>query len=251
MDNYSNDKIEIMKIRDKYLNSPKHGVSVIISTDKPKYFNNIMANYYRCCYPNIEFIILLNSNSFDIEKYKNYISALKNISIYQLDKDVSLGECLNFGIIHSNYDYIAKMDDDDYYGANYIGDLMNVFNYADVDFVGKAAHFIYFEQKNLLTLWNAECENTSTEEVAGATFLMKKYIFNSLKFNSLNYGYDIDFLVHCNNLGIKLYSGDKFNYIYNRHVDINDHSWKADDDLLINSSTPYCTTNDYTSFILV
>lgn len=248
---FLNEKKNLLEIRNKYLSYPKPGVTIITPTNKPCYLENILQNYFRCNYPNIELIIIFNSNSFNIDKYKQILSKTKNISIYQLDETVSLGDCLNAGVIHSSYEYIAKMDDDDYYGANYIGDLMNIFNYTDADFVGKTSHFIYFENNNLLGVWYNGHENMYVNAVAGSTFLIKKYIFNSIKFNSLNASEDCDFIAQYNSLGLKIYSGDKFNYVYNRHFNIDNHSWKIDNDKLINVAEQYCTTNDYSSFISI
>ena len=44
---------------------------------------------------------------------------LPNVRVYQLHEKATLGDCLNYGVIKSKYDIIAKLDDDDYYGPNY------------------------------------------------------------------------------------------------------------------------------------
>ncbi|PJI10473.1 MULTISPECIES: glycosyltransferase [Clostridium] len=238
-----------MKIRKKFSSAYKPGVTIITVTNKAKFKKNIKENFVRCKYPEVEFIIILNSNKLNIKEYKSYFSILPNIKIYKLNEDISLGESMNFGIENSNYDYISKMDDDDYYGENYIGDLMNIFNYTSADIVGKASHFIYFEENESLNLWCGGNDSCYSKAVAGATLVMKKYIFDKVKFNRLNSGEDLDLIAQCNSLDFKIYSGDIFNYVYNRHKRIKYHSWKVSNLNLMLRSQKICRTNNYKQIV--
>ena len=183
----------ISKVRQKLMNFYKPGVSIIMSTNKNKYLNDIYNNFVRSDYKTKELIIIINNNKISKEDYENKFKDFNNVSIYQLDENITLGECLNFGINRAKYDYIAKMDDDDYYGANYLLDLMNVFEYTDADVVGKNAIFIYFEEFNILALDSNFIENKYTKSLAGATLLIKKSVFKEIKFKNINVGEDTFF----------------------------------------------------------
>lgn len=244
-------KKEIVKIREKFSSVYKPGVTIITPTNKFNFIKNIKENFMRCKYPKVEFIIILNSNILNIKEYKSYFSILPNIKIYKLNENISLGESMNFGIENSSYNYIAKLDDDDYYGENYIGDLMNIFNYTNADIVGKTSHFIYFEENKFLNLWYGEHDNRYNDAVAGATLVMKKCIFNKVKFHNLNDGEDLDLISQCNSLGFKIYAGDIFNYVYNRHKNITDHSWKVSNSYLMSVSSKICSTNNYEPIVSI
>ncbi|KHD34459.1 glycosyl transferase [Clostridium acetobutylicum] len=244
-DNFLYEKEKVLALRYMYDSAKKPGITIITVTNKQKYIKNIMDNFRRCLYPKKEFIIILNDTKLQTSLYKNYFSKTKNLKLLKVDSSYSLGECLNLAISKSNYNYIAKMDDDDYYGSHYILDSMNAFNYTDASIIGKTTHFIYFEDRKLLNLWCQGNENTYATSVAGATFVMKKSIFNKVKFNNLSNGEDIDLLSQCNNLGIKIYSCSKFNYVYNRHASTDNHSWKISNDLLVKRSIKLCITKNY------
>ncbi|MCR3761172.1 glycosyltransferase [Clostridium felsineum] len=248
---YYQKKLQTLTLRKNFSSHFKPGITIITPTNKPDFMKNIRKNFTRCSYPKVEFIIILNSDLLNIEMYKRYFSGIPNIKIYKLGKNTSLGESLNFGIEHSNYNYVAKLDDDDYYGKNYIEDAMNIFNYTNADIVGKSSHFIYFEKNKFLNLWHSDHDNQYAKAVAGATFVMKKYIFKKVKFHNLTNGEDLDLLRKCNSLGFRIYSGDIFNYVYNRHIDIQNHSWKINNSDLISKSKYITTTGSYHSLVCI
>lgn len=85
------ERVALKKIREKYRGTDFPGVSIIISTNKLKYRDNIFSNFKRL-----------------------------------------------------QYNFISKIDDDDYYGDNYLTDLINVFKYTDAEVIGKLSAFPKF-----------------------------------------------------------------------------------------------------------
>ncbi|MTK13376.1 MAG: glycosyltransferase [Clostridiaceae bacterium] len=242
----------LKQIRENCNKCTQSGVSIIVPTNKSKYINNIFKNYTRSNYPYIELIIILNNNKLNINDYKIKSLGLENVRIFQLDESYTLGECLNFGVEQSRYNYISKMDDDDYYGANYLIDLMNVFNYTDAQVTGKMSHFVYFEATNTLSIREQNNENRYVDFLSGNTILFKKDIFEKVKFKKLNCGEDVQFSTDCITAGIKIYSADKYNYIYMKHRDLIDHTWQVSSEDLIKD---YCmnlrATTDLIPLIIV
>lgn len=138
-----------------------------------------------------------------------------------------MGYCLNLGVECAKFSYIAKMDDDDYYAPNYILDAVNVFNYTSADITGKLSYFVYFEETDTLGIFNPNNDNRYTNLVAGATLLVKRQVFDKVKFgNIIGAGEDSKFLGDCVNEGFRIYSTDIFNYVYMKHKDISQHTWK-------------------------
>lgn len=212
-------KFLLKELRKKHKQTTKSSVSMIVPTNKDKYIDNIFKNYAISNYPIKELIIILNNNKLHLKKFNLEASKYTNVKIFQLDEKYTLGECLNFGIKKASYECIAKMDDDDYYGPNYLTDLMNIFNYTDAQVTGKTSIFVYFEENNTLYI-------NDYKKLIGSTFLFKKEIFPKIKFPSLNLNEDYHFLRDCIKSGIKMYSADKFNYVYIRHCNLKDHTWR-------------------------
>lgn len=235
LEQIAKERVFLRKFREKYIKTSQPGVSIIAPTNKLKYMNNLFSNYTRFKYPHRELIIILNNNKLNINNYKLKANGLKDIQIFQLDQKCTLGECLNFGIKHSKYNYISKMDDDDYYGANYLIDLMNVFKYTDAKVTGKSTRFVYFEDSNILGIYSPNYENGYVSgNIAGGTLTFKKEILEKVKFRYLNgAGTDKYFLEDCNSTKIKMFSSDKYNYVYIKHKNSDDHTWKITSERLM------------------
>lgn len=209
-----------MEKRERYKDAYKPGISIIVPTFKKEYISNIFLNYATSNYPLKELIIVVNNDKISLLEYEVWACKFKEVKVYRLSENYTLGECLNYGVSQAKYDYIARMDDDDYYGINYLIDLMQVFICKDGQVTGKNPIFIYFEEaKSLYTLNHSNL-------VMGATFLIKKEVFNKVKFRSLNYREDYYFLYDCINAGIRIIPSDIYNFIYMRHLRAENHTFR-------------------------
>jgi len=243
--NINTEKLVLQQLRKNYAGDFKPGVSIIVPTFKSRYISNIFENYASSSYPLKELILILNNNKLDLAKYYSWASEFENIKMFQLDEKYTLGECLNFGIDNSKYNYISKMDDDDYYAPNYLTDLMNVFNYTDAQVTGKQHIFVYFEDNSSIYMFN------HINRVMGATLLFKKDVFQKIRFRKLNFKEDFYFISDCINAGIKIYPSDRYNYIYIRHSNLRDHTLKMSSDVFIETFNPQkvLTVKDFSSFV--
>ncbi|WML35843.1 glycosyltransferase family A protein [Clostridium sp. OS1-26] len=232
---FAKERVLVKRIREKCSKTSQPGVSIIVPTNKSKYINSIFKNYNRLIYPYKELIIILNNDKLNIKDYKMKAEGLKDVRIFQLGENYTLGECLNLGIEQSKYDYISKIDDDDYYGAYYLIDLMNVFKYTDAQITGKATCFIYFQNNNNLGIFLPNYENRYVNHLAGGTILFKKEVFKKVKFRSLNIGEDNYFLNDCSSAGLKIFSSDKYNYVYMRNKNLHEHTWQISQKELLTS----------------
>lgn len=242
----------INKVRNKLQHFHKPGVSIIMATNKAKYLDNIYNNFIRSNYKTKELIIILNNNEMNKKDYDNKFKDFNNVTIFEIDENVTLGECLNLGVNQAKYDYVAKMDDDDYYGANYLLDSMNVFEYTDAQITSKGTHFVYFEETNTLTIRMLNIENRYTFDcVLGGTFLIKKSVFDKIQFRNINQGEDTQFVNDCNARGIKIFAGDRYNYVYIRHKNVRDHTWKISEWELLRQCQIISKTSDFESYTVI
>ncbi len=209
----------------KYLSSDE-GVSVITCTNRLFALDNILENYLSQKYPLKELIIIINDDSIDLEAWTNKLKDYDDIKIYKPSETYTLGECLNFGVEKSKYNYISKFDDDDYYGPDYLTDSINTFKFTDAHIVGKYSIYAYFERTNTLVLRFPNRENRYMDYVAGSTLTMKKEIFDKIKFRDISKSEDTLFLEDSLKEGYKIYASDRFNYVVIRRKDLSTHSWK-------------------------
>ncbi|MDD3269857.1 MAG: glycosyltransferase, partial [Syntrophomonadaceae bacterium] len=172
-----------------------------------------------------------------------------DIRIYQRDEHISLGECLNFAIERANYDYIANMSDDDYYAFPYLQNAMAAFTYTDADVIGKGSLYVYFEASKILAALLPGREHCYVQAAAGATLVYRKEVFARVRYPDVNLGEDTLFIRKCVEEGIKIYSNDRFNFVYLRRPNPDDHAWKVRDDWLLESCEVVSQTDDYITLI--
>lgn len=202
----------------------EQGFSIITSTIRKNNKERIISNYINQDFINKELIIVINNDEIDIKDFSEYVDKDINIKVYKLPQTTTLGECLNFGISKSKYEYIAKFDDDDYYGKYYLKEAFDALKNRKGDIVGKSKIYYYLEEFNELRLYNG-LENRKAPHIAGATLCFRKEVFENVKFRNLPSAVDTWFLNDCNEKRYKIFSMSKFNYIVFRSADINTHTW--------------------------
>jgi len=209
------------------------GITVITSTIRPEFIENVFENYNRQTYQKKEFIIVLNKNSMDIKEWEKKAKQYKNVRVFQLDESVSFGQCYNFCVGKSKYDYIAPFDDDDYYAPNYLNDIVEAFQTSKADVVGKKARYIYFESSGTLALTGLKKENCFVDHIDGPTLSFNKKIFDKVQFTDQPIGVDGQFCKDCIAKGIKMYSTNRYNHVYIRHASGHQHTWVVSDEKLL------------------
>ncbi|MFL0505304.1 glycosyltransferase [Ureibacillus sp. 179-F W5.1 NHS] len=233
-------------IQKNILLKPK--VSIISSTQREEFMDNLYENINNQTYEQLEIIIILNKNEMDIKKWENKFSDIKiPFKIIKIDENVSLGNCLNEAINLSTGEIVAKFDDDDYYGPNYILDMILSMEYSNAGIVGKSSHYIYLESQNLLLLKTMGAgEERYSDFVAGATLVFKKEIINKIGgFGDKNRGEDSDFLKRAKEAGYLIYSNDSYNFCAYRRSDRSSHTWQVTEEELLRNSQSHSYTTDY------
>lgn len=227
------------------------GVSVITCTNRGFSLENILSNYLSQNYPLKELIIIINDDSISSEDWTNKLKVYNDISVFKLPQTCTLGECLNFGVENSKYNYISKFDDDDYYGPNYLTDSINTFKFTDAHIVGKYSIYAYLEDSNTLALRYPNLENRYMNYIAGSTLTFKKDLFNKVKFRNISKSEDTLFLKDSLDKGFRIYASDRFNHAIIRRKDKSTHSWKITDNEFMKKCIVMEKTHDFKPIITI
>ncbi len=221
-------------------------VSIIMASMREKYIDRIVTNISRQVYPNKEFIIVTQNFSADgilelrekLGKMKGFVS----FKIIENNTTDTLGERQNLAISHAVGEYVAKFDDDDFYFSNYLMDMIKPFSFGDYDMVGKAEFFIYLEGLNQTVLIrDGKAAYREMDFVSGATFVIKKKVFDALKgFSSVNQSEDSDLLKRLKANGGKIYSADPYNFVVFRSANVTEHTWQQKAEAFAKSCTFVC-----------
>ncbi|MFL6556190.1 MAG: glycosyltransferase [Bacillus sp. (in: firmicutes)] len=222
-------------------------VSIITCTIREENMENVFKNYQQQSWKNKELIIILNKDSMNIDRWINKAKKYRNVQIYQLLETASLGDCLNFAVMRSNYDIIAKFDDDDYYGTDYIKSSMDAFKDKNISIIGKSSLYIYFKNTKALIHASGK-ENSITDTVAGATLMVRKDVFHHVRFEKVNRAEDYFFLEECKKKGFNIYSTDCLHFAVIRQ-DAEKHTWKISDKDLMEWGEIIAYTEDFRSLV--
>jgi spore maturation protein CgeB/SAM-dependent methyltransferase len=213
--------------------APPPRVSILAATNRPDRLDHLLGSLRRQIHPDIEVILLLNSDGFDPAAVERATSDLPLVQIFSLPESHTLAECLNYGIDHTSGTWVAKFDDDDHYGAHYLSDLLLATSYTDAPILGKRSCFYYLESTNQLALRFPEHAHKHVEFVAGATLFVRRDVFDQVRFLPVERGTDTMFQRQCRDKEIPIYSADPFNFIVTRQASASAHTWQISDEQLL------------------
>ncbi|WP_256212510.1 glycosyltransferase [Arthrobacter sp. yr096] len=212
----------------------ERSVSILAPTYRPHALESILENAARQVGLEKELVILTHgfeANAAEVKARANDMG-LGNVSIISAKRSVTLGECLNLLVDAADGDILTKMDDDDYYGKNYLPDLVQALTFSGADLVGKAATYFYFESKDATILSYGAHEHRFTDFVRGATLTAPADVFREHRFEALGRSEDSTFLKSVKAAGGRIYAADRFNYFVRRSADVSSHTWQVADDEL-------------------
>lgn len=232
--------------------------SIVVCTNRPHNLPLVMGNFLRQNRAGrigeIELVVVTHGFRVEEETLKTVLSEVSAqqdayrepglINVVEADQKASLGELLNRGFAESSGEYVFRMDDDDYYGANYVRDQLNAIVFSGADLVGKAETYMYFEHEDATFLTFPGKAHRETDFVRGATFAGPRKTFIETRFEERRTGEDSDFITRLRQSGGTIYSSDRFNYVVNRHADKSRHTWAAADAQLMGTGEMKFLGND-------
>lgn len=203
-------------------------ISIIACTHRPQNLETLLRQVAVQCWSDRELILVLHGDSFDLPAVRQQVAVhLPGLptQILHRPRSETLGDCLNAGIRQSRGDFWAKMDDDDLYGPHYLADALLTLQISQADVVGKHSFFAYVQSTDTLYLRHPGHTHQEDRFVAGGTLLARRTAWERVKFVSRTGGGDTVWLRHCAEAGMKIVSGDCYNYILIRHADSRQHTW--------------------------
>lgn len=229
--------MEILRAADiRHTNPLDRSVSVLAVTNRPQQLGHLLESI--AAQQNVDVQTALVTHGFspsegEIASLCTKAGLAKESLLHRTaDSSHALGDCLNLALDAADGDVIAKMDDDDLYGRNYLADQLAALRYSGADLVGKQAHFMFIEQRNILLRRFPEREHKFTNLVMGPTMVGTADCFRDIGFGSITHGEDSDFQTRLIAGGGSIYSADRFNFVQMRGS-AGTHTWSADDALLL------------------
>jgi hypothetical protein len=207
--------------------------TIVCVSNRPERLEDVIANYERQNHPLKSLVIVTNSRRFDYRDVCERLRSVERASAIDVDEKESLGACLNIALGRCATRYLAKFDDDDHYGAEYLGDMLRAHLAADAAIVGKQSYFAYVENMDLYVLRFPGRELTYTSLVSGATLVLDLLRVGDMRFAEVNVGEDTGFIQECQRRGLSVFSSDRFNYLQRRG---SHNTWEVPVDVFLRRS---------------
>jgi hypothetical protein len=216
-------------------------VSIISPTRRPAMIDRLTDSITRQNYPAMEAIIITHGYSADdLSRLHAALSLkrgsnLKRVEIVPEDSPLPYGGRLNLAIKMAVGEFVANMDDDDFFFPNYLQDMLLPFQFSNADLVGKKEAYFYIEGLDRTILRNPGDSHRHTHWVRGSTFVAKRALFQTIQFKHSNTGPDTALMRELVARGVQMYAADPFNFIAFR-TRSEDHTWTVTDDQLLRSA---------------
>jgi hypothetical protein len=213
-------------------------ISAVVPTNREHEIDNILENVGRQVDVDVELVLVLHGLSLDHSEItaRARDHGVVAMRIIDAGADQTLGACLNLGIDAADGGYIAKMDDDNFYGRHYLKDMVRAFDFTDAGIVGKWAHYVWLRASGAVVLRYPDAEHTYERRVQGGSMLLDGDLVRGLRFADLPRGVDSDILDRAMADGVRIYSGDRFNFVSVRGTDRNAHTWAVSDATFMTAS---------------
>ena len=195
------------------LDAGRPPVSVLMPTMRPENVTRCLENFGKQTYENKELVLILNNADFDLDAIRRDVESIPNVKLLCVEGRTTLGDCLNRGVEAASGRYVAKMDDDDYYGERYLSDSVLAASFSDSEVVGKGLYFMYLEASDATAIRAGLPDHSFASSIAGGTLFIRTDVAREIGFGSVSLREDKYFLRDARQAGCRIYSSDRFNFV--------------------------------------
>ena len=190
-------------------------VAVVCVSQRPGLVDDVVANIGRqvgIVEGRLDIIYLATFDE-DLGPAKRAFAKWPFAIVEQPGTPISLGSALNLAMAKTDARFVAKFDDDDLYGPNYLADSLRAHHYSGAGVVGKHTYYARFagSWNSVLRFPGNEFRYTST--LAGGTLVIDRAKVGEQQFDDISLGEDQAFIAACHRRGISTFSADRFNFI--------------------------------------
>ena len=224
---YQNRVAEIFKTIGSQDEHSPEAITCILVSKRPKFLRHIAAQLNQQVYSNIKVIFVSHGPVIDEADVLRVFN--KRFEVQYLTYpavDTVLADGLNLALSKCKTDFVAKIDDDDFYGPNYISDQVLALRYSSASVVGKSSYFVHLKETDQTGLRFKDKHYRFMKRIHGGTLVWSRLRVEYQRFDRVIQGTDSLFLKSVIENGGSLFSSDPFNFIHVRYDNANQHTWK-------------------------
>lgn len=218
---------EALTGRALHLPCPK--ISCLLPTMRLQQLEPSLRTFDSFQYENKELLIAVNNDAVPLDAWLAPLGARKDVRVMRVPQCEPMGRVMNIAMEAVDGEYVAKIDDDDIYGPEYLSDYVYALRSVRFDLAGKVPAFWYEESGGGLLMkrefWK---HNVLNDRLSGATFLYRND--GRVRFDETVRGYaDNEIQDRLTAEGRLLLSVGCFDFVHVRRA-FEHHTWRLSSD---------------------
>jgi hypothetical protein len=212
-------------------------VSIVLVTCRREWIEHAIRQANAQTYPSLELVVVLHGERFhpDVEARVRRLARLP-VTVLRAPRSRPLGAALNLGLAAASGRIVTRMDDDDYYDAEHVVDVVQAHRYSRATLVGKHAEFVYLAAVNMTIRQAYGSSERYTRHISGATMTIDREDILALGgFEPIAHSEDSTFIQHVVANGAQVYRAHGYGVVVNRHG--MGHTWDVDTDHFLARAT--------------
>ena len=204
-------------------------VSVVLATRRPELLSFALRQVRK--QRGVDLQLVLAPHGFSADPAVIRDSGLDDVVVRPQDESVLFGDVLADAASAAEGHLVLKMDDDDWYGPDFVSDLLLARQYSGAELVGAPAEYHYLVPKDV-TVRRGHRAELYAHFVAGGTMLVDRGLLREVgSFRSVRRYVDAQLLHAVVRAGGAIYRAHGLGYVLRRNAA--GHTWQVDMDYLL------------------
>ncbi|MEV6863470.1 glycosyltransferase [Streptosporangium subroseum] len=206
--------------------APAPLISVLLTTRRPEMVRFALEQMARQRGAAFEMILTLHGIP---SGHPDVVAALASfdrpVTVFEASRETVFGTVLNEAAARASGTFLVKVDDDDWYGPDFLSDLLLAHSYSGAEVVGMVPEFVYLASIGV-TVHREQVTEQITNFIAGGTIFAERSTFEAIGgFRPLPGTIDAQFQHAVQAAGGQIYRTHGLGYILRRGNAAN-HTWR-------------------------
>ena len=205
-------------------------VSVVVSTNRPAHVERIVGIVAAQDHPSTELILAMHGDGFS--DADPVAPPGLDLTVLRAPADAVFGHVLSQASALAGGEWVAKMDDDDWYGTEHLSDLVLAAGYSGADLVGKGSEFVYLEGSDVTLRRGLGAGEAPSHTISGGTLLVRAAVLREVcGWRGVSRGVDVALIDDVARAGGAIWRTHPFGYLLRRTT--GSHTWRIDDNYFL------------------
>jgi len=204
-------------------------VSVVLATRRPEMLAFALRQVHKQCGVDLQLVLAPHGFTPDADVLRE--RGPEHVVVRPNDASVLFGDVLADAVAAADGDLVLKMDDDDWYGPEFVADLLLARAYSGAEMVGTPAEMHYLVERDV-TVRRGHRSELYAPFVAGGTMLVERGLLREVgSFRSVRRFVDAQLIAAIQRAGAATYRTHGLGYLLRRNA--SGHTWQVDEDYLL------------------